>query len=143
MSENRYRFFQHTNLSAGELFFFVTVDETEKQLGFKDLAAVSMLLLGQNDVPVAGKLGGATAGTSVISIAARKLFPLQLRHRLPTIVGIGPRGLRIAFTRSLGGFVGRAIPVIGVVMMSYDAFFIMRNTVATYNRLVKPEDKVL
>ncbi|WP_206951921.1 STM2901 family protein [Trinickia acidisoli] len=142
MSENRYRFSPHTNLSVGELFFFVAVDETEKQLGFKDLAA-SALLLGQNDVPVAGKLGGAAAGTSVISIAARKVLPLQLRQRLPTIVGIGPRGLKIAFTRSLGGFVGRAVPVIGVLTMSYDAFFIVRNTVATYNRLVMPEDKVL
>lgn len=143
MSENRYSYFQYRNISAGELFFFVALDETQKQLGFEDLAAAAALLLGQNDVPVAGKLGGATAGTSVVSMAARKLLPWQVRYRLPTITSIGARGLRIAFTRNVGAFVGRAIPVVGVVVMGYDAFLIARHTVSSYNRLVKPEDRVL
>jgi hypothetical protein len=92
---------------------------------------------------VAGKLGGATAGTSVVSLVARKLLPWQVRYRLPTITSIGARGLRIAFTRNVGAFVGRAIPVVGVVVMGYDAFLIARHTVSSYNRLVKPEDRVL
>ncbi len=46
-------------------------------------------------------------------------------------------------TRSLGAFVGRAIPVVGVVLLSNDAIIIMRNTVVPYNRIVKPEDRVL
>ncbi|CDN62523.1 hypothetical protein I35_4687 [Burkholderia cenocepacia H111] len=52
-------------------------------------------------------------------------------------------GIRISFTHRLGAWVGRTIPVVGEVFLAHDAFLIMRNTVTTYNRLVKPEDRVL
>ncbi|KVG71012.1 hypothetical protein WJ95_19665 [Burkholderia ubonensis] len=71
------------------------------------------------------------------------MLPFNLRMRLPTITKAGLGGLRIAMTRSLGAFVGRAIPVVGVVLLSKDAILIMRNTVVSYNRIVKPEDRVL
>ncbi|KVD66594.1 STM2901 family protein [Burkholderia ubonensis] len=143
MSENRYTYGTHQSLTPADLFVFVALDATQKQLGFDDLASAAAILLGQNDVPVAGKLGGAVAGTSVVSIAARKMLPFTLRMRLPTITKAGVGGLRIAMTRSLGAFVGRAIPVVGVVLLSKDAILIMRNTVVSYNRIVKPEDRVL
>ena len=92
---------------------------------------------------MAGKLGGAVRGTSVISMAARKVLPFNVAIRLPTITRAGLGGLRIAMTRSLGAFVGRAIPVVGVVLLSTDVFLIMRHTVSHYNRMVKPEDRVL
>jgi hypothetical protein len=99
--------------------------------------------LGQNNVPVGGKLAGAVAGTSVASMAARRLLPFNLAVRLPTIVKAGAGGLRIAMTRSLGAFVGRTIPVVGTVMLGRDAFLIVQNTISTYNRLAKAEDRVL
>ncbi len=46
-------------------------------------------------------------------------------------------------TRSLGAFVGRTIPVVGTVMLGRDAFLIMKNTVATYDRMAKAEDRIL
>ncbi|EGD01750.1 hypothetical protein B1M_24912 [Burkholderia sp. TJI49] len=52
-------------------------------------------------------------------------------------------GIRIAFTRRLGAWIGRTIPVVGEVFLASDAFMIMRNTVVTYNHLVKPEDRLL
>jgi hypothetical protein len=76
-------------------------------------------------------------------MAARKFLPFRVAVRLPTIVKAGAGGLRIAMTRSLGAFVGRTIPVVGTVMLGADAFLIMRNTLFTYNRMVKPEDRVL
>nr|WP_235986606.1 MULTISPECIES: hypothetical protein [Burkholderia] len=126
----------------------VAFDETRKQLGLDDLAAASAMLLGQADVPVPGKFAGATPGTSVASVAARKLFPQTLPFRLPMITGVGLSGIRIAFTRRLGAWVGRAVPVVGEVFLgevflARDAYLIMRNTVSTYNRIVKPEDRVL
>nr|WP_232456159.1 hypothetical protein [Burkholderia ubonensis] len=124
----------------------MAIDEIQKQLGFSDLAGAAAILLGQNDVPVSGKLGGAVPGTSVISMismAARNMLPYNVRIRLPTITKAGVGGLRIATTRNLGAFVGRAIPVVGVVVVSVDVFLIMRNTVASYNRIVKPGDRVL
>ncbi|ORT88162.1 hypothetical protein B7G54_06030 [Burkholderia puraquae] len=59
------------------------------------------------------------------------------------ITGVGLSGIRIAFTRRLGAWVGRAIPVVGEVFLARDAYLIMRNTVSTCNRIVKPEDRVL
>ena len=120
----------------------MALDETRKQLGLDDLAAASAVLLGQADVPVTGKVAGATAGTSVASLAARKLLPFKVRVRLPMITQVGLSGVRIAFTRNLGAFVGRAIPVIGELFLARDAFMIMLNTVATYNRLAKPDDRM-
>lgn len=113
------------------------------RLGLDDLAGAAAVLLGQNDIPVAGKLGGSVAGTSVVSLTARTLLPFNVRVRLPTIVKAGVGGIRIAMTRNLGAFVGRAIPVVGVILLSKDALLIMRDTVWTYNRLVKSEDRVL
>ncbi|NLA20921.1 hypothetical protein GPU89_35560 [Burkholderia cepacia] len=57
----------------------MALDEIRKQLGLDDLAAASAMLLGQGDVPVPGKFAGATPGTSVASLAARKLFPKYCR----------------------------------------------------------------
>jgi hypothetical protein len=122
---------------------WVALDETRKQLGFDDLGAAAAILLGQADVSVPGKFAGATAGTSVASLAARKLLPYKVAVRLPMIMGIGLKGLRIAFTRNLGAFVGRTTPIIGEVFLARDAFLIMRHAIATYNRLVLPADRVL
>lgn len=143
MSVNLCSYGIHRNISAGELFFYVALDQTRKELGLDDLAAAAAILLGQNNVPVGGKLAGAVAGTSVVSMAARKLLPFNVAVRLPTIVRAGAGGLRIAMTRSPGAFVGRTIPVVGTAMLGRDAFLIMQNTTSTYNRLAKAEDRVL
>ena len=142
MSDNRYTYGIHQNLTPADLFVYVAIDETRKQLGLDDLAAASAVLLGQADVPVPGKVAGATAGTSVASLTARKLLPFKVRVRLPMITNVGLSGVRIAFTRNLGAFVGRAVPVIGELFLARDAFMIMRNTVVTYNRLAKQDDRL-
>ncbi len=142
MSDNRYTYGIHQNLTPADLFVYVALDETRKQLGFDDLAAASAVLLGQADVPVPGKFAGATVGTSVASLTARKLLPFKVRVRLPMITKVGLDGVRIAFTRNLGAFIGRTIPVIGELFLARDAFMIMRNTVVTYNRLAKPDDRM-
>ncbi|MDN7888138.1 hypothetical protein QZM93_05870 [Burkholderia cepacia] len=115
MSENRYTYGTWHNLRPVDVFALVALDETRKQLGLDDLAAASAMLLGQGDVPVPGKFAGATPGTSVASLAARKLFPQILPFRLPMITGVGLSGIRISFTRRLGAWVGRTIPVVGEV----------------------------
>lgn len=128
--------------TPAELFLFVALDVLRSELGFDDLAGAAAILLGQNDVLIPGKLAGAVPGTSVISIASRKMLPFNIAMRLPTLTRSGTHGLRMTFTRNLGAFVGRAIPVAGVVLLSTDVFIVMRKSVAAYNRLVKPEDRV-
>ncbi|ATF84801.1 MULTISPECIES: STM2901 family protein [Burkholderia] len=143
MSENRYTYDHRQNLSPPEVFVWIALNETRKQLGLDDLASAAAILLGQNDVPVSGKVGGAVEGTSVASLAARKLLPFRLARRLPTLTKGGALGVRIAMTRSAGAFVGRAVPVVGTVLLARDVFLIMERSVSTYNHIVKPEDRVL
>ncbi|MFP6560284.1 STM2901 family protein [Paraburkholderia sp. B3] len=143
MSENHYAYGIHQNLRPVDLFVYVAIDETQKQLGFGDLSAAAAMLLGQADVPAPGKFAGATAGTSVASLVARRLLPVKVAVRLPMITGAGLSGVRIAFTRNLGAWVGRTIPIVGEIFLAVDATLIMRKTVMVYNRIVKPEDRVL
>ena len=67
----------------------------------------------------------------------------ELPIRLPMLTGTSLSTLRIAFTRNLGAWVGRTIPIVGEVMLAVDVAQIMWKAVATYNALVKPEDKIL
>ncbi|VWC31483.1 membrane protein [Burkholderia lata] len=143
MSDNRYSYEGRVDLMPGDLFFRVAVNQVCKRFGVHDLGAAAAVLLGQNDVPIPGKLRGAVAGTSVASIAARKALPFNVGIRLPTITKAGAGGVRIAMTRNLGAFVGRAVPVVGTIMLATDAAVVMWNTVQVYNSIAKPEDRVL
>ncbi|CAD6559697.1 STM2901 family protein [Paraburkholderia metrosideri] len=131
------------NLRPVDLFVYVALDETARQPGLTDLTAAAAVLLGQADLPVPGKFTGATAGTSVASLTARQLLPFKVAFRLPMITLVGLKGVRIAFTRNLGAFVGRAVPVIGEILLTLDAIQIARHSVMTYNRRVRPEDRLL
>lgn len=143
MSDNQYTYGIHKNLTPAGLFVLVALDETRKQLGLDDLTAAAAVLLGQADVLVAGKVAGATKGTSIASLGARMLLPFKVSVRLPMIINVGLDGVRIAFTRNLGAFVGRAIPVLGTMFLIRDATLIMYHSVATYKRLAKPADRLL
>lgn len=131
-----------SNLSAGELFFWITIDETLDHFGISDIAAVTGIYLGANSVTVAGKFVGATPGTSVASIYSRKLFrDRMLPVRLPTWVGFPPNVKRI-MTQRLGTFVGRTIPVVGWVILAVDVSVIMFKSVNKYNTIVHPSDRL-
>ncbi|RQR34095.1 hypothetical protein DIE23_12965 [Burkholderia sp. Bp9143] len=142
MSDNRYSYNGRVDLTPGDLFFWIAVDEIQIRVGFDDLAAAAAILQGQADVPAPGKFASATKGTSVASITARKLLPIRMRMRLPMIMSVGAHGVRIASTKNLGAWVGRSIPVVGEVFLAADAVAIMFNTVRRYNGIVKPENRV-
>jgi hypothetical protein len=139
---NLYRYNELTNLRSTELFFWIAVDKTLDQLGVHDVAAVFAILAGQPIIPTRAKVGGATKGTSIASIAARRVLNYDLRFRLPTITGSSITTLRIAFTKNLGAFVGRSVPVVGWIILANDVIQIVYNTVSTYNSLVKPADRL-
>lgn len=131
-----------SNLSAGELFFWIMVDETLDHLGVHDIAAVTGIYLGSNNVTVAGKLAGATPGTSVASIYSRQLFRGRMMPlRLPTWVGYPPRARRI-MTQKLGTFVGRSIPLVGWIIMSSDVAIISYKAVNKYNTIARTADRL-
>ncbi|RQS29538.1 hypothetical protein DIE03_16440 [Burkholderia sp. Bp8992] len=131
------------NLTAGELFFWIMVDETMNQLGVDDAVSVGMILLGRNNLPTRTKPIGAIQGTSLASKYSRRVFqkaqfPFGLK--LPTLVGGPVRNLKIRLARNIGTFAGRTIPVLGWVILARDISIIAGKTVAHYNRVATEED---
>lgn len=114
------------------------------ETGIADVVGASMILAGSRFIPTRGKFGGAVKGTSVASKVSRSLLPFELKHRiLPTFTSwTSVVLLRVKLTSHLGVFVGRAIPGVGWVITASDVVRIGYKTVATYNRLVKREDRL-
>lgn len=142
MATNLYNYAGKKNLSASELFFYVTIDEACKQLGITDVISVSAVISGQPILPTRARIGGAIKGTSPASLASRALLDYNVKTRLPMLAGNTPLSLKIRFTRNLGAFVGRSIPMVGWVVMGYDVTMISINSVRSYNRIATPEDQI-
>ncbi len=142
-AENLYSYHGQTNLAPGRLFFWVLMDQTAEHFGLKDIAAIFAIVAGQPWLLTRGKFGGATPGTSIASLAARTALDVELPFRLPMITGASLGTLRIAFTRNLGAFVGRTIPIVGWVVLAVDVSEILWKTITVYNAIVKTEDRVL
>ncbi|WP_080438215.1 STM2901 family protein [Burkholderia ubonensis] len=131
-------------IAPSELFCLIVIDVACDELGIDDVVGVAMILLGQRFLPTRGKFGGAVKGTSVASRVSRKLLPYEVKHKiLPTVTSFKSLMLlRVKFTRELGVFVGRAIPVVGWVITAVDISIIMHRSGVKYNGLVKPEDRL-
>lgn len=133
------------NLTNYELFFWILLEETEKQLGVSDVFGVAGIILGDNSIEIPGKPITATRGTSPASLFFRKHLSYQFkRNVLPTLTkkSFTMRGLKIKWTNNLGAFVGRSVPVLGWVFLVTDITMITHRTLHRYNLLARPEDKV-
>ena len=132
-----------TNLSAGELYFWIAIDVTAEHFsGAKDVLAAAAIYSGQNSIKVSGKFKNATPGTSWASQRSRKLLRgYQIPFRLPTIVG-NPMEMKLIMTHKLATFVGRAIPVIGWIVLVTDLGQIAWETTTRYNRIVDSKDSL-
>lgn len=132
------------NLAASELLFMIFCENTANQLGVQDFGAIVSIVAGMNNLPTRGKFAGATPGTSWASTKARKVFgnakfPWELK--LPSVVGYPPK-LKIIMVRQISTFTGRAIPVLGWVILSSDVWAITQNTIRDYNRIARGNDKI-
>ena len=133
------------NLTPQELLFWLLVDETQKQPGVQDIVAVAGLIPGNNNIDVPGKPNTTTPGTSVASLFFRKHLSYKFRRCiLPTLTAksFSLRRLKIFWVNNLGAFVGRAVPVVGWVILAKDVAQISFRTVHRYNLIVRPEDKI-
>ncbi|WON76607.1 STM2901 family protein [Serratia sp. UGAL515B_01] len=135
-----------TNLTPQELLFWVFVEEVEKQLGIQDIIGVAAVVLGSNIIDVPGKPSTATPGTSHASLFFRKHISYKFKTRvLPTLTrkSFSLRGIKIMWVNNLGAFVGRAVPVLGWVILANDVSTIGYRTLRNYNTIARPEDKIL
>ena len=133
------------NLTPQELLFWVLLDETEKQLGVQNIGAVAGIILDNNSIDVPGKPLTSTPGTSIASLFFRRHMSYKFRKRiLPTLTlkSFSMRGLKISWVNNLGTFIGRAVPVVGWVILANDVAQISFRTVHRYNLIVRPEDKI-
>jgi hypothetical protein len=136
-------YFYHglSNLSAGELLFWIFLDETAEQLGVKDYVALGGMLLGIPDIPTRGKPIGATLGTSPLSQHLRQILKVKVKN-WPTITLGSARRMRFSYVRNLGAFVGRWIPVLGLAIIAADVSVIAYKATNKYNTIARGGDRI-
>lgn len=137
-----------SNLSAAELFFMIFCENVVEQfgLGLSDFSAVAAIVSGSNHLSTRTKPGNATKGTSYASKAARKVFKktkFPLGMSLPTwLGGYTPWTARRVMVRNIAPFVGRSIPLLGIIIIAADILEITYRTIRDYNRIAKGNDKL-
>lgn len=143
---NTYFYAGRSNLTASQLLFMIFCENTANQLGVQDFGAIVSIVAGLNILPVSGKLAGAIPDTSIASKGARSLFgnarfPKPIR--LPSVIGgYPPSTLRIKMVSRIGTFAGRAVPVVGWIILGSDVSQISWRTVRDYNRIARGNDKI-
>lgn len=111
------------------------------RLGVQDFGAIIAIITGLNILPTNGKFANAMPGTSLASHGARNLFgnakfPWELE--LPSVIaGYPPHRLKILMTHKIITFIGRAIPVVGWVILANDIFVITYQTIREYHFLAR------
>lgn len=86
---------------------------------------------------------GPTIDTSIASRVARRHLDFKIEEDiLPTLTLGSVRRFKILWTCNIGVFVGRAVPIIGEVILAYDVSIISNRSAVHYNQLVKPKDRL-
>ncbi|HEM8660554.1 TPA: hypothetical protein U2Q74_002817 [Klebsiella aerogenes] len=132
---NGYYFDGKSNLSEIELLFWLLMDKSYKQFGdLLDYFAWGSMILSLPLVPVRGKIDyrRATKGTSPLSLVFRKVFTGSFETRKKTLTIKSILRKDWAYTTSIGGYIGRWVPWIGVVVTVYDIGVITTNVVHRY-----------
>lgn len=137
-----YDYHDLTDITREELFLWIAIDQVLEQFTGVDVAAAAAVLSGQPFIPTRAKFGGSTPGTSISSLVSRKVLNQQMPFRLPMITGKSLSTMRIAFTKNLGAFVGRTVPVVGWLVLAYDIEEIIRKTSIKYNNIAIGKDKL-
>ena len=124
--------------SKTDLYFSILLDQAAEQFGIKDILAFGAVLSGQPFLKTRGKFQGATNGTSLASKYLSKI-PGKSPIPLPTITGTNLSNLRVMFTKNIGRFLGRSIPILGWGVLAYDIGMTFYNAQVEYNRIVGNE----
>ncbi|POT57782.1 hypothetical protein C3432_07520 [Citrobacter amalonaticus] len=131
----------YSNLSAGELLFWIFLDETAEHFRVGDYLTIGLILLGQPEIATRGKPTGATLGTSPLSKQLRHYLDIETR-RLPTLTTGSIRRRKFTYVTNLGAFVGRWIPIIGIIIIAADVSTIAYKSTNKYNTIARGNDKL-
>lgn len=138
---NGYYFNGLSNISAGELFFWIFLDETGKQVGATDFFSLALIVLGQPSKATRAKPMGTTKGTSPLSYHLRQWIKIEVKE-WPTLTNGSIKRLKFSYVTNLGAFVGRWIPFVGWVILADDVATIAYRATNRYNLIAKESDRL-
>lgn len=136
------------NLTPVELLFMIFCEKTAEQFGLDnaDFGAIMAVVSGRNDLSTRAKPANATKDTSYASRATRKVFKkakFPFGIKLPTWPGgYTPWTARRVMVRNITPFIGRTIPLLGIIILSADVSQIIFCTIRDYNAIVRGDDKI-
>ena len=130
-----------SNLSSGELLFWVFLDTTAEHFGVDDFLTIGLILLGQPTLGTRGKPRGTTQGTSPLSQQLRHYLDIETR-RLPTLTTGSIKRLEFSYVTNLCAFVGRWIPILGIIIIAADVSTIAYKATNKYNTIARGNDKL-
>ncbi|HED2261650.1 TPA: hypothetical protein R4Y10_005090, partial [Klebsiella aerogenes] len=128
--------------SSHELLFWIFLDTAAIHFGVDDIMTIALIMLGQPIKNTRTKPGGATKGTSILSHELRKVFHNDLKVRLPTLTNQSIRNLRWSYVTNLGAFVGRWIPILGIIYLTGDVIYVSIKATTRYNAIARGDDKL-
>ncbi len=137
-----YYYNSKSNLSSHELLFWIFLDTAAIHFGVDDIMTIALIMLGQPIKNTRTKPGGATKGTSILSHELRKVFHNDLKVRLPTLTNQSIRNLRWSYVTNLGAFVGRWIPILGIIYLTGDVIYVSIKATTKYNSIARGDDKL-
>ncbi|BCU56739.1 STM2901 family protein [Enterobacter kobei] len=134
-----YWYHGHSNLSAGELFDLIFLEQfcDELDIGIESGAAI---LAGQPWLKTRQKPRDATEGTSVVSKYGRILLKdmrTPFGIRVPT-----PVGFRIQRSTKLAAVIARYVPWLGWIGLINSLIQVSRKTQKQYNLIARPKDRI-
>ncbi|EUL78774.1 hypothetical protein P831_02095 [Klebsiella aerogenes UCI 28] len=103
---------------------------------------IALIMLGQPIKNTRTKPGGATKGTSILSHELRKVLHNDLKVRLPTLTNQSIRNLRWSYVTNLGAFVGRWIPILGIIYLTGDVIYVSIKATTKYISIARGDDKL-
>ena len=130
-----------SNLSPTELYFWIFLDETSKQLGVDDLVTLALIILGQPIKGTRSKPIGATKGTSYLSYYLRQWLRVEVKN-WPTLTTGSIKRRKFTYVSNLGAFAGRWVPILGIIILAFDVSSISYKTTTRYNLIARGNDKL-
>lgn len=135
-----------SNLTASGLFFMIYCESIADHFGIDDVVGIAALYSGANNQKTRQKPKNALEGTSRASKAMRHyLKNAKFPHgvKLPTwIGGYTPWTVKRVMVTQISTFIGRTIPLIGMVILVTDVSIITYCAVRDYNRIARGNDKL-
>lgn len=134
-------YFYHgqSNLSAGELFDVIFLEQFCDELGI-GIESGAAILAGRPWLKTRQKPRDAQVGTSVVSKYARILLRdarVPFGIRIPT-----PVGVRMQPTNKLAAVIARYVPWLGWIGLVNSIYQVSRKTQNKYNLIARPKDRI-